>query len=158
PFTVTLDPDGTTHRIEVSQTVADRLDQAGLERLLGRAVGHANAEVAASAGGRVSRFFGLHGGRLGNHDALSIDPTPGRQERLNYRDLSPLGEFEALARMHDGTTGAQRAAVEREMQQFIEEHGLREGLPGADKRAPLAGARLSEPARQLLDQHRVWSR
>src|SRR5262249_48172486 len=78
--------------------------------------------------------------------------------RLSYRDLSHLGEFEALTRLHDGTTGAQRAAVEREVQQFIEEHGLREGLPGADRRAPLAASRLSEPARQLLEQHRVWWR
>ncbi|MBO0868331.1 MAG: aminoglycoside phosphotransferase family protein, partial [Micromonosporaceae bacterium] len=158
PFTVTVDRDGTTHHIEVSHTVADRLDQAGIERLLARAIGHADGEVGASTGGRLTRFFGLHGGRLGGHDTLTIDPKPGRHERLSYRDLSHLGEFEALTRLHEGSTGSQRAAVEHEVQRFIEEHGLREGLPGADRRAPLAGGRLSAPARDLLDQHRVWWR
>ncbi len=155
PFEVTLGRDGT-HRVEFSADAVDRLDQAGLDRLTARALGHVDGEVAATRGSRLGRFIGLHGGRLGREDVLLHDPTPGRHPRLSHTDLVHAGEFDALARLHADTPAADRPALEHELNQFIEEHGLREGVAGSDTRTDLLKSRLSEPARDLLDQQRPW--
>ncbi|MEJ3743598.1 toxin glutamine deamidase domain-containing protein [Actinomycetes bacterium KLBMP 9797] len=157
PFRVTLG-EGGTHRVELSASTVDAMDAAALDRLLARAIGHATGEVSATRGGRLGRFVGLHGGRLAGDDALVRDPAPGRRPRMSHADLVRLGEFEALGRLHAQSTGAQRAAIEAELNRFVERHGLREGAPGAAERAAQARRHLSEPVAALLDEQRAWWR
>ncbi|MFD0819723.1 hypothetical protein ACFQ0D_15725, partial [Micromonospora zhanjiangensis] len=158
PFTVRLG-EGGVHRVEFSADHADGLSRAELDRLVTRAIGHTGGEVAAGRGARLGRFVGLHGGRLNGHDALVNDPTPGRSARRpSHGDLVRLAEFDALARLHEHLTGPERAAVEAELGRFIERHGLREGMPGADVRNVMARRHLSDTAAGLLDDLRDWRR
>src|SRR5207253_1131447 len=126
-FQVTVGEHGT-HRIEVSRAELDRLDQAGVQRLAARALGHLRGEVVAAQGGRLGRLFR----RLGRTDALVVDPVPGRHPRLSHADLAHAGEFDALARLHAASAGPARDALAADLGRFIERHGLRDGIPGAD--------------------------
>ncbi|MFD1326266.1 hypothetical protein, partial [Micromonospora sonneratiae] len=144
PAMIALGGDGV-HRVVFAANHLDGLDAAALDRLVARTIGHVQGEVRATTGGRLGRLLGMHGGRLNSVDALVNDPTPGRRLRPSHADIVGLAELDALARLHAGADGPQRAAIESELRTFIESRALREGMPGADVRADLARRHLSEP-------------
>ncbi len=142
PFEVTLDDHGIP-RIRLNGELTDRLDGPGLRNLLGRAMGHADGLVR----GEVEA-------RPGVRDALTHDPQPAGRPRLSQHDHARLGEFDALARLRDHTGGAERASLDVDLRRFIDEHGLREGMPGEPARGRLVDRELSEVGRRTLDELR----
>ena len=62
----------------------------------------------------------------------------------------------ALADLHQAANTAEQRTIATEViQQFIEEHGLRDGQPGADVRVDTMRRHLDDAARQLLDEQRA---
>ncbi|MFG1889040.1 toxin glutamine deamidase domain-containing protein [Micromonospora sp. NPDC049051] len=154
PATCDLRDDGV-YEVSFAANHLDNLNATTLDRYVARAIGHVQGEARATAGNRLGRLLGMHGGRLNSHDALVNDPTPGRRLQPSRADLAALAEIDALVRLH-AAMGPLPAAVESALQTFIETRALREGVPGADARIELARRHLSEPTAQLIEQRRRW--
>ncbi len=112
-----------------------------LDGAIGRAVGHAAAEHSTRQRGWTTRVS----------DVL---------DRIRFRATEPVdrasvGEFEAMARLRDrANSQREHSLLDKQIAKFIDEHGLRDGVPGADRRAGRFGEQLSDPARAILDGHR----
>ncbi len=127
--------------LTVRADLVDRNRGRTLDGAVGRAVGHAAAEHSTRQRGWTTRVS----------DVL---------DRIRFRAAEPVdrasvGEFEAMARLRDrANSQREHSLLDKQIAQFIDEHGLRDGVPGADRRAGRFGEQLSDPARAILDGHR----
>ncbi|MFG2042848.1 toxin glutamine deamidase domain-containing protein [Dactylosporangium sp. NPDC048998] len=150
-FRVSQGPDGV-RRVSISPELLDGRQGVRTDAAVARAIGHASGEVAAE--GRSRRLGVLS--RFGRQDALTTSVESGGHGKLSAGDLAKVGEFQELVRLREGISGPRRTEwVDREIGLFIERHGLRDGLPGADHRAELVGRHLSEPQRAALREYRA---